>query len=252
MTKRSRTASSSRSRRIGPTSSESEANSTHQPIPEKARWSKVRRATAPDFPAETVALFDWIEPESSRRLVISALEAFANRGFHAATTREIGGGAGMSPAAVYVHFTAKTDLLFEICRIGHQAAVAAIEVALATPSTDSTERVRGLVATLAEWHMTNNVLARVIQYEWESLSQGQFEEIVKLRRRCDELLRAELAAGVQDKSFVVSDLRGTANAVMSLCVDLARWYHPQANHPPEELAQLYGDLVIQMLRGATR
>src|SRR5215216_7222909 len=97
-------------------------------------WSKVGPGPAPDFSTETVALFDWLEPESSRRLVISALAAFANRGFHAATTREIGAGAGMSRAGVYVHFTAKTDLLFEICRVGHQAAVATIEDALATPS----------------------------------------------------------------------------------------------------------------------
>src|SRR4051812_14086446 len=63
---------------------------------------KRRRRTATfDHDAE---LWAHIEPASSRLLLLSALDAFLARGFHAATTREIAERAGMSPAAVYVHW----------------------------------------------------------------------------------------------------------------------------------------------------
>src|SRR5690606_25495504 len=42
--------------------------------------------------------------EVARRLVASAVESFARRGYHATTTRDISVGAGLSPAALYVHF----------------------------------------------------------------------------------------------------------------------------------------------------
>ena len=73
-----------------------------------------RRRRSP--PAEEVGeqsalLWAGIESESSRRILLAALAAFAQRGFQAATTREISERAGMSPAAIYVHYKAKSDLL---------------------------------------------------------------------------------------------------------------------------------------------
>src|SRR4051794_35182131 len=81
---------------------------------------------------ETAAtiLWDDVKPESSRRLLVSALNAFSERGYHAATTRQIGEGADMSPAGVYVHYRSKADLLYEISRVGHAAAVKRVEDAL--------------------------------------------------------------------------------------------------------------------------
>ena len=96
-----------------------------------------RRAATLDHNAQ---LWAHIEPETSRLLLLSALDAFLARGFHAATTREIAERAGMSPAAVYVHWKAKHDLLFEISRIGHQAVLDAVDHALAQASDDPVER----------------------------------------------------------------------------------------------------------------
>ncbi len=94
-------------------------------------------------------LWAHIEPESSRLLLLSALDAFLARGYHAATTREIAERAGMSPAAVYVHWKAKSDLLFEISRIGHQAVLDVVEQALEQASDDPVERVHAFVSAFA-------------------------------------------------------------------------------------------------------
>ena len=88
-------------------------------------------------------------PSPRACLLLSALDAFLARGYHAATTREIGERAGMSPAAVYVHWKAKHDLLFEISRIGHQAVLEVVEQALAQASDDPVERVHAFVSAFA-------------------------------------------------------------------------------------------------------
>ena len=53
----------------------------------------------------------------------AAAHAFADKGFHATTTRDIASGAGLSPAGVYVHFGSKEELLFDLSRSGHESAL---------------------------------------------------------------------------------------------------------------------------------
>jgi AcrR family transcriptional regulator len=202
--------------------------------------------------AHNAELWGHIEPESSRILLLSALDAFLARGFHAATTREIAERAGMSPAAVYFHYKAKHDLLFEISRIGHQAVLDAVEQALERASDDPVERVRAYVLAFARWHADNHALARVIQYEFKKLPRRQFRQIVEIRDRFEELMRNEVERGVAAGAFEVADVEGTMLAVLSMCIDLARWYEPGSDHnSPETVGELYAGLVIRMLRKAS-
>ena len=207
---------------------------------------KRRRAATLDHDAE---LWAHIEPESSRRLLLSALDAFLARGYHAATTREIAERAGMSPAAVYVHWKAKHDLLFELSRIGHQAVLDVVEEAMEQAPEDPVERVHAFVSGFACWHADNHALARVIQYEFKKLPRHQFRQIVAIRDRFDQIMREELSRGVDAGAFDVADLEGTTLAVLSLCIDLARWYEPAEEHnSAEAVGELYAGLVLRMLQ----
>jgi hypothetical protein len=105
------------------------------------------------------------------------------------------------------------------------------------------------VSAFATWHAENHALARVIQYEFAKLPPHQLRRIVEIRGRFEQLTRNELAGGVAAGVFDVADLEGTTLAVLSLCIDLARWYHPAPEHnSPEAVGELYAGLVIGMLR----
>lgn len=73
---------------------------------------------APTTAPTAAELWPRIQPDAARRLLMAGAGSFAERGFHATTTRHIASGAGMSPAALYVHFPSKAALLFEISRRG--------------------------------------------------------------------------------------------------------------------------------------
>jgi AcrR family transcriptional regulator len=196
----------------------------------------------------SAGLWAGIESESSRRILLAGLAAFAKHGFQAATTREISEGAGMSPAALYVHYKAKSDLLYEISRIGHQSVLDDVEEALRDAPQDPEQRIRRFVAAFAKWHADHHVVARVIQYELKALPRRQFRKIAELRNRFEELLGAELKAGVKAGAFDIAELDATTLAILSLCIDLARWYHPSDDHKTsDEVGQLYADLVARMI-----
>ena len=124
------------------------------------------------------------------------------------------------------------------------------ERALEQASGDPAERVGSFVSAFATWHAENHALARVIQYEFKKLPRPQFRQIVEIRARFEELMREELAGGVAAGAFDVEDLEGTTLAVLSLCIDLARWFDDARGWDPDALAAHYRELALRMVGSA--
>ncbi|MFF4461800.1 TetR/AcrR family transcriptional regulator [Streptomyces mirabilis] len=190
----------------------------------------------------------WAEvtPDAARRLLVAAVEAFAERGYHATTTRDIAGRAGMSPAALYIHYKTKEELLHRISRIGHDKALDIVRGA-AQGDGSAAERLTDAVRSFVRWHAGQHTTARVVQYELEALGPEARAEIVALRRQTDAAVRGIIADGVAAGDFDVPDVPGTTLAVLSLCIDVARWFNVGGPRTPDEVGALYADLVLRMV-----
>lgn len=187
---------------------------------------------------------DAITPDAARRMLIAAAQAFADKGYHATTTRDIAARAGMSPAAVYIHYRSKEDLLFQISKVGHERS---LKVLTAVQDPNPKDRMAKTVAAFARWHAEFRTTARVVQYELGSLSPEHHAVVVELRRKIETHMRHIVEEGVRTEAFEAPDHRGAALAVLSLCIDVARWYRPDGKRTPEEIGTLYADLVLRML-----
>ena len=73
------------------------------------------------------------------------------------------------------------------------------------------------------------------------------DEVASIRRAISTQIEQVLADGVRDGSFAVPDLPGTTLAVLSLSIDVARWYTPHRGEP-EALGKLYADLAHRMVQ----
>ncbi|MYU56483.1 MULTISPECIES: TetR/AcrR family transcriptional regulator [Streptomyces] len=191
-----------------------------------------------------------VTPDAARRLVSAAVEAFAERGYHATTTRDIAGRAGMSPAALYIHYKTKEELLYRISGIGHEQALRIMGAAVAAEGT-ATERLGDAVRAFASWHAEHHTTARVIQYELQALGPEHYAEITDLRRRTDRALRQIIQDGADTGEFRADDVPGTTLAVLSLCVDVARWFSADGPRTPDEVGALYAGLVLRMVGAET-
>jgi AcrR family transcriptional regulator len=187
-----------------------------------------------------------VQPETARRLMLAGVESFAKRGYHATTTRDIASAAGMSPAALYVHFPSKAALLFAISRSGHEQTLALVENVVAKVA-DPVERIRLVVEDFVAWHARRHTVARVVQYELNALPDEEFEVVAELRRRIERIVREVITEGSRVGVFTVSDPHTAARAVLSLGVDVARWYTERARQTPTALGKEYGELVLRML-----
>src|SRR5882757_6798836 len=158
--------------------------------------------------------WDDITPDAARRLVLAAVGAFAERGYHATTTRDIAGRAGMSPAALYIHYKTKEELLHRISRIGHDRAIDILRTA-AERDGSAAERLADAVRSFVRWHAAQHTTARVVQYELDALGPEARAEIVALRRQTDAAVRGIIQDGVAAGEFDVPDVPGTTLAVLS-------------------------------------
>ncbi|MEU0157822.1 TetR/AcrR family transcriptional regulator [Streptomyces sp. NPDC006261] len=187
-----------------------------------------------------------VTPEAARRLLVAAVDAFAERGYHATTTRDIAGRAGMSPAALYIHYKTKEELLHRISKIGHDRALHLLQAEADRDGT-AADRLAGAVRSFVRWHAERHTTARVVQYELDALGPEHRTEIVELRRRSDAVVRRIISEGVEAGEFDVPDIPGTTLAVLSLCIDVARWFNAQGSRTPDEVGALYADLVLRMV-----
>ncbi|WP_354639230.1 TetR/AcrR family transcriptional regulator [Kitasatospora camelliae] len=196
------------------------------------------QATADLWPGERA--------EAARRLLLAAVESFAGRGYHATTTRDIATAAGMSPAALYIHYPSKAALLAEISRTGHRATLDLVERAEAAEG-DPVGRMRRLVEDFTVWHARGHTVGRIVNNELHALPEDAFAEVAELRIRIEETVRRIIADGVAAGAFDVPDIRTAARAVTSLGIDVSRWYTDRSSESPEELGRRYAVLVLRML-----
>ena len=125
----------------------------------------------------------------------AAADAFADKGFHATTTRDIAGRAGLSPAGVYVHFASKEDLLFSICERGHAAARDMLVASVAS-SQNPSDALAAILVNFSRWHAEAYRVGRIVQYEFGHLTPAHREIVMDLRRQIDAVVRSVLADGV--------------------------------------------------------
>lgn len=182
------------------------------------------------------------------RLLTAGVHCFADAGFHATTTRDIAKSAGLSSAALYVHFRSKEHLLFEITKVAHRKSLENLD--LDELVEDPEVRLRALVEKFVTWHACHHVAARVSQYELGGLASEHLAEIADLRRRTVAPFRTTIEEGVRQGSFVERDVGRTVRAILSLGIDLVRWYRLDGPDTPEQLGAVYAEYALAIARHA--
>lgn len=190
--------------------------------------------------------------ESTRaRLMEAATAAFAENGFAGTTTRDIAAAAGMSPAALYVHHSSKEELLYLISLAGHRDTLRTVREAIAS-SDDPAEALHALVHDFALHHARGRRWARIVNYELGALAPEHLEEIRGLRRETEAEVRGLVERGVRAGAFRVEDPRMAAVMLLSLGIDIARWFRAGRRWAPEDVAHGYAAAALRIVGAARR
>jgi len=212
----------------------------------QSRFTPEEIAADPRLEDESRDLWNPELGDVDRGLLTSAVRCFAANGYHATTTRDIAAGVGLSPAALYVHFPSKELVLFEIMRAGHERALACVRDPAIESGEGAPRRLAAMVSRYTAWHARHHVAARVCQFELAGLTPGHYDEVVRLRHQTNEVFRATVGKGVAEGDFVAGDVNRLVRGMLSLSIDLVRWYRLDGADSPEQLGDFYAELALRM------
>ena len=188
--------------------------------------------------------------DAQERLYRAAVQEFSVKGFHGTSTRDIAAAAGMSPAAIYVHHPSKEDILYRISRRGHESVLGVVRAA-AESSIDPVERLRAVVREFVVFHASGHTSARIVNYELHALAPEHRAEIEALRHAVDGEMQQVVRAGAEAGVFSCPEPRVAALALVSLGVDVARWYRDEGGWTPAQLGEHYADLALRVVGART-
>ncbi|MEU4412958.1 TetR family transcriptional regulator [Nocardia salmonicida] len=180
------------------------------------------------------------------RLLGAAIAAFAEKGFNGTTTRDIAAAAGLSPAAVYVHHKSKEELLYLISRAGHEETLDLVLQEVES-SDEPAIALRNVVHAFAVHHARGHTGARIVNYELSALTPEHYAEILDIRHRIDREIRGLVERGVAAGVFDTASPRMAAVALLSLGIDIARWYRDEGEWSPEDIADAYADMALRIV-----
>jgi TetR/AcrR family transcriptional regulator, cholesterol catabolism regulator len=202
-----------------------------------------RKSPPPDGPAE--------ESRSStfERLLDAAAVLFAQKGYAAASTREIAGILGIRKASLYYHIENKEDLLYAICKSSLEQIRRDVAEALgnvdARNGSDPVERIRTLVRAHIKNLVRDQIAHSVAVGEMHALSGARLKEVIALRDAYEELVRSVLQdarkAGVLRDDISVKYL---CLILLGLLNRVEMWYRRDGALSPDQLARVFEAIFL--------
>ena len=187
-----------------------------------------------------------LESRFDRRLakiLVHATNVFYEKGYAAASMRDLSRASGVSLSGLYYYFESKEELLYLIQKDTFTTIVSRLREQLEEES-DPAERIRGFIHNHLEYFLANQKAMKVLSHEDEVLKNGFGAEIAAIKREyyriCMELLeRYKRARGLEFSSrTAVLSLFGMMNWIYT-------WYNPRVDADAGELARAMGDIFLQ-------
>jgi AcrR family transcriptional regulator len=177
-------------------------------------------------------------------IIAAAAATFKEKGYQAATTRDIAAAVGIQQATLYYYVSSKEELLYLVVREPIMRLYAQVEEIAKAPWPARTKIARAIQAHLAAFddnypHMSVFVqelhnVASALQDRLGDLPgryQRLWEEILRQGRASHEL-RADL------------DVTATALMILGMCNWMYRWYRQGGRLDTATLASQYASAVL--------
>jgi TetR/AcrR family transcriptional regulator, cholesterol catabolism regulator len=186
------------------------------------------------------------------KLAAAAIDLFYARGSMATTVREITAACGLTPGALYNHFTSKDHLLYVLVRDIHRQVDAQMAAALATAAPDPAAQLAAIVRFLVAHTAAFKKQSRVANREFTMLTGPQRAEVREIRRQMRDRLAGILLAGAEIGAFELvggNDLTAAnlcSGTIGTLCVHISEWTLENLPVAVTDLQDRYAQMALRL------
>lgn len=180
----------------------------------------------------------------------AAAEVFVERGFDAATTREIGERAGVLSGSLYHHFETKEEMLFALVRDVYARVLASLAHLDEMPGT-SADRLRRLVEIHVRHLVENLARTTLALHEFRSLTPEHRSVIAEAEARYAGIVTELIERGRADGSIREdADPKLARMVVLGAANWVCRWHRADGERSTEEIAVAIASLVVDGVASA--
>ena len=185
------------------------------------------------------------QTEQAKKITKVAASLFAKKGYNGVGVAEIGAASGFGRGTLYHHIESKEDLLHEIAsqyisglvQSGHR---------ITREYPDPVQRLNALSRHLMT--VISNSLAEIVVCfrEVQSLSGTRHHDVMCMHTEYQEIWSKTIEDGVQKNVFRAVDkiaVKGLLGMYFYSCL----WLKPDGLQSPEDIADVFSDLVIRSL-----
>lgn len=191
------------------------------------------------------------EASTRAQILGSARELFRNNGYEGTSVADIAHRVGISPPALYWHFSSKAEILAELLEdvLGRFFTHMEQAVVGATPS----DRLYNLVRAHVRYQLTDSdpkdIEATV--FGWSQLLRwlpaAKRTELLVLERAYLCRIEALLKEGCALDGFKVEHTSAAAFAIINLAEYVVAWYRPGIGLSVDDVAHLHGLMALRMV-----
>lgn len=181
------------------------------------------------------------------QILTAAAQLFMEKGYHAASVREIGDRLRISQSSLYYHAKSKPQILADLNRRFMDRLTQAFDE-IAAGDVDPEEKLRSVIRQLVGVAAEYQPEVTVVLQERRSLPGRHFRSIQKQRDRIDEIIDEILREGIRKKVFRNADPVLTRLALTGMCNWTFEWFRPSGRRTPAQIGDHFANLFIDGIR----
>ncbi|MEJ5347936.1 MAG: TetR/AcrR family transcriptional regulator [Desulfosoma sp.] len=185
--------------------------------------------------------------DTAAEILKAARQLFYEKGYEAASTRQISARVGISKAALYHHFRNKEEILFRICTEAADELVENMRRAIArNVASDKSlkEQLTDILIEYSKTYLKNENFNKILFHDMEYLPEDKKRIILDKEKENVHQLRAFLVS-LMDQGIVrrINPTVMTFSLISSLHW-LYFWFNPEGPLSLEEVVQEIADLFL--------
>ena len=178
----------------------------------------------------------------------TATRLFTERGYDAASVRDLAAELAMRPSSLYHHFQGKQHILFAIC-VGMQTDFNAAVMPLFKTGKGPVETLRDAVREQIRFSLARKGEVLVSIRERRSLPPELRRQVNQLRREYRDAIIGVIEEGRRQRLFKVADSKLAAMALLDMISGLFQWFQPRDDADRERITRIYVDSALALLQG---
>ena len=168
------------------------------------------------------------------RIREEACDLFFMRGYESTTLDAVAQQLEVTKPFIYSYYATKSDLLYDICRLGISMSLEALQYAAALDRSPS-DRLKIIVESVLTIIFEYRKFIVVYEREEKNLNPERMREIRELRKLFDHRLADILSEGNSLGDFEIVDPVLTATTIGGMITWVAQWYSPDGKRTQLEV-----------------